>query len=198
MAAPPDPDKLAAERQILQELEGAPLTTRWGGYLKFIGPGYLQSAMTLGSGTAASSLFAGAVFGYDLLWVAPVGMMLGILAMGAVSHQTLSTGERVLPAMARHAHPVVAWGFALAAMVASIVWHFPQYNLAAASLVEDLEGTAAGRHHAGSPALLPCSRCPDSRQNATASYHPGRTDSGQQSVKPPCPASPTPGLLMQW
>ena len=47
-------------------------------------------------------------------------MLLGILAMGAVSHQTLSTGERVLPAMAKHAHPVVAWGFALAAMVAAV------------------------------------------------------------------------------
>ena len=136
MAAPPDPEKLAAERQQLQELDGAPRGKRWGGYLKFIGPGYLQSAMTLGGGTAASSLFAGAVFGYELLWVAPVGMLLGILAMGAVSHQTLSTGERVLPAMAKHAHPVVAWGFALAAMVASIVWHFPQYNLAAFSLVD--------------------------------------------------------------
>ena len=136
MAAPPDPVQLEAEKQLLSELESAPRTKRWGGYLKFIGPGYLQSAMTLGSGTAASSLFAGAVFGYDLLWVAPVGMLLGILAMGAVSHQTLSTGERVLPAMAKHAHPVIAWGFALAAMVASIVWHFPQYNLAAASLVD--------------------------------------------------------------
>jgi Mn2+/Fe2+ NRAMP family transporter len=136
MAAPPDPQKLAAEKQVLANLDGAPRLQRWGGYLKFIGPGYLQSAMTLGSGTAASSLFAGAVFGYDLLWVAPIGMLLGMLAMGAVSHQTLSTGERVLPAMARHTHPALAWGFAIAAMVASIVWHFPQYNLAAASLVD--------------------------------------------------------------
>ena len=136
MATPPDPQRLAAEKDLLRELEHAPVAKRWRGYMKFIGPGYMQSAMTLGSGTAASSLFAGAVFGYDLLWVAPIGMLLGILAMGAVSHQTLSTGERVLPAMAKHAHPVVAWGFALAAMVASIVWHFPQYNLAAFSLVD--------------------------------------------------------------
>lgn len=136
MAAPPDPDKLAAERQLLQELEGAPLTKRWGGYLKFIGPGYLQSAMTLGSGTAASSLFAGAVFGYDLLWVAPVGMLLGVLVMGVVSHQTLSTGRRVLPAMAEHAGKPLAAGFALAAMLASIIWHFAQYNLGASVVVD--------------------------------------------------------------
>ena len=43
-------------------------------YLKLLGPGYLQSAMTLGGGTASASLFAGAVFGYQLLWVAPVAM----------------------------------------------------------------------------------------------------------------------------
>ena len=136
MSAPPDPDQLAAERDLLRELEHAPVGKRWSGYLKFIGPGYLQSAMTLGSGTAASSLFAGAVFGYELLWVAPVGMLLGVLVMSVVSHQTLSTGQRVLPAMAEHAGKPLAWGFALAAMIASIVWHFPQYNLAAASLVD--------------------------------------------------------------
>ncbi|HEB51787.1 MAG TPA: hypothetical protein ENI87_00890 [bacterium] len=136
MASPPDSAQIATEKELLRELEHASPGKRWRGYLKLIGPGYLQSAMTLGSGTAASSLFAGAMFGYDLLWVAPVGMLLGVLVMGVVSHQTLSTGERVLPAMARHAHPVIAWGFALAALLASIVWHLPQYNLAAGVLVD--------------------------------------------------------------
>lgn len=136
MATPPDPGKLAAEKDLLRELEHAPPTKRWLGYLKFIGPGYLQSAMTLGSGTAASSLFAGAVFGYSLLWVAPLGMLLGILVMGVVSHQTLSTGQRMLPAMSTHAGKWLAFGFAIAAMLASIVWHFAQYNLAASVLVD--------------------------------------------------------------
>ncbi|MCB9878117.1 MAG: Nramp family divalent metal transporter [Planctomycetes bacterium] len=134
MATPPDPAKLEQEKATLRELDRAPLGRRWAGYLKFIGPGYLQSAMTLGSGTAMSSLFAGAVFGYQLLWVAPLGMLLGIVVMGVVSHQTLSTGQRVLPAMSTHAGKWLAGAFALAAVVASIVWHFPQYNLAAASL----------------------------------------------------------------
>lgn len=136
MASPPDPAQLEAEKNLLRELEHASVGKRWAGYLKFIGPGYLQSAMTLGSGTAASSLFAGAVFGYDLLWVAPLGMLIGILVMGVVSHQTLSTGQRVLPAMATHASKTLAWGFAIAAVIASIVWHFPQYNLAAAVLTD--------------------------------------------------------------
>lgn len=136
MATPPDPQRLAEEEATLRELEAAPVAKRWRGYMRFLGPGYLQSAMTLGSGTAASSLFAGAVFGYELLWVAPVGMLLGILALGAISHQTLSTGKPTLPAMAKHAHPSLAWGFAIAAVLASIVWHFAQYNLAASALVD--------------------------------------------------------------
>ncbi|HIE69511.1 MAG TPA: hypothetical protein EYP98_04750 [Planctomycetes bacterium] len=144
MATPPDPAQLEAEKDLLRELEHAPVGKRFFGYLKFIGPGYMQSAMTLGSGTAASSLFAGAVFGYDLLWVAPLGMLLGILVMGVVSHQTLSTGQRMLPAMSTHAGKWVAFGFAMAAMLASIVWHFAQYNLAASVLVDATETIGIG------------------------------------------------------
>ncbi len=136
MATAPDPAQIAAERELLTEIDARPLPGRLRGYLKFVGPGYLQSAMTLGSGTAASSLFAGAVFGYELLWVAPVGMLIGVLVMAVIAHQTLSTGARPLPAMARHAGAPLAWGFAAAAVLASIVWHFPQYNLAAAVLVD--------------------------------------------------------------
>jgi manganese transport protein len=48
-------------------------------YLHTLGPGYMQSAMTLGGGSAFAALFAGAAFGYQLLWVAPLGMFLGLL-----------------------------------------------------------------------------------------------------------------------
>lgn len=136
MAHPPDPEALRREAAALDALAQQPLPTRLGGYLRLIGPGYLQSAMTLGAGTASSSLFAGAVFGYELLWVAPVAMLLGIVMLMALAHQTLSTGLRPLPAMARFAGRPIAIGFAGGALLASIVWHFPQYNLAAGSLVD--------------------------------------------------------------
>ena len=138
----PDPAALAAEREHLAALESRPLLARTGGYLRLIGPGYLQSAMTLGGGTAASALFAGAIFGYALLWVAPVAMIFGIIMLAAVSYQTLSTGERPFAAMSRYAGPFFAWGWALGALVASIIWHFPQYNLAAGVLVD--MGSVAG------------------------------------------------------
>jgi Mn2+/Fe2+ NRAMP family transporter len=99
-----------------------------------MGPGYLQSAMTLGGGTAFASIFAGAAFGYRLLWVAPVGMLLGIIVLSAVAHQTLSTGANPLQAMRTHAGGFFAYGWAIAAILSSIIWQFAQYALASAML----------------------------------------------------------------
>ncbi len=47
MSHPPDPEKLAAERELLTELESATPLRRTRGFLKLTGPGYMQSAMTL-------------------------------------------------------------------------------------------------------------------------------------------------------
>ncbi|MEZ6196664.1 MAG: divalent metal cation transporter [Planctomycetota bacterium] len=135
-------DAAARERELLRSVESAPWPRRWRVYLGLVGPGFLQSAMTLGGGTAVASLFAGAAFGYRLLWVAPVAMLLGCAMLSAVSWQTLSTGARPFEAMARHAGRPLAWAWAIGALVASIVWHFPQYALAGA-VVSDL-GDLAG------------------------------------------------------
>jgi len=134
MQRPPDPQQLAREAQWLEELDRGPFLARLRGWLSLSGPGYLQSAMTLGAGTATSSLFAGAMFGYDLLWVAPLGMVLGVVMFAAISHQTLSTGLRPLPAMARYAGRPFAVLWAAGALIASVVWHVPQYTLATGSL----------------------------------------------------------------
>lgn len=100
-----------------------------------MGPGYMQSAMTLGGGTAFSAIFAGAAFGYDLLWVAPVGMLLGIIVLAAVAHQTLSTDAEPFEAMRRHAGSFFAYGWGIAAILSSIIWQFAQYALAASMLL---------------------------------------------------------------
>jgi len=136
MAIPPDPEELARERELLTELDSKGWFERTTAYLKFAGPGYLQSAFTLGGGTAAASLFAGAAFGYELLWVAPVAMALGLIMLSAVAYQTLSTGLRPFDAMRRFAGAPFAWAWALGALLSSIIWHFPQYSLASAVLVD--------------------------------------------------------------
>ena len=118
----------------LQALNAKPWPKRTMGYLHLMGPGFMQSAMTLGGGTAFASIFAGAAFGYDLIWVAPVAMLLGIIVLAAVAHQTLSTDMDPFQAMRQYAGPFFAWGWAISGIVSSIIWQFAQYALAAAML----------------------------------------------------------------
>ena len=141
MVSPPDPAALAEERAWLAENDAKPRLGRWAGYLRKGGPGYLQSALTLGGGSASASLFAGAAFGYQLLWVAPTAMLIGMVMMMAIAHQTLSTGMRPFEAMRTYAGVKFAYGWAIGAMLASIIWHFSQYALASV-LVTEIAATA--------------------------------------------------------
>ncbi len=113
MVSPPDPAALVKERAWLAVNDAKPRAGRWLGYLSKGGPGYLQSALTLGGGSASASLVAGAVFGYQLLWVAPMGMLIGMIMMMAIAHQTLSTGMRPFEAMRVHAGAFFAYGWAI-------------------------------------------------------------------------------------
>jgi manganese transport protein len=136
MAHPPDPAGLAEERAALAAAAHAPITSRLRTYGSMVGPGYLQSAMTLGGGTATSALFSGAIFGYALLWVAPLGVLAGVIMLSAVAWQTLSTGMRPLAAMQRFAGRPIAAAWALGALLASVIWHFSHYALASAVVVD--------------------------------------------------------------
>lgn len=122
------------EEAFLDGLEGKGTFRRGLAYLSRGGPGYLQSAMTLGGGTAMSSIYAGRMFGYDLLWVAPAGMIIGVLMLGALARLTLGDESRPYESMSRHAGRGFALAWAIGALLASVIWHFPQYSLAGAAL----------------------------------------------------------------
>ncbi|MBL7132960.1 MAG: divalent metal cation transporter [Phycisphaerae bacterium] len=143
MVSADDPERLAEEKTHLADLARKPLLVRWAGYARMTGPGWLQSAMTLGGGSAAASLTIGALFGYQLLWVQPIAMVLGVIMLSAMSYQTLSTRARPFGVMKRFVHPSVAWAWALATLVATVIWHFPQYALAA-GMVDDMVKTGTG------------------------------------------------------
>ena len=81
------------------------------------GPGWLQGAMTLGGGSAITSLSIGAMFGFEFLWVQPVAIIIGCIMLFALAHQTLSTGQRPFVAMKEHLSPGLAWLWAIAARV---------------------------------------------------------------------------------
>ncbi len=57
-----DPAQLKRDTETLLALEQQPLATRLRGYFKLTGPAWMQSAMTLGAGSAAASVVARARF----------------------------------------------------------------------------------------------------------------------------------------
>ena len=131
MTAKWDPEKLQRDTAELEALAQKPFLPRAAGYIKRTGPGLLQSAMTLGAGSATASVLAGASFGYKLLWVQPVAMFLGVMMLAALGNIVLSTGERPYKSFGRESSKILVFLWALGTIMASIIWHFPQYGLAA-------------------------------------------------------------------
>jgi Mn2+/Fe2+ NRAMP family transporter len=126
-----DPEALEREKTRLKEIDSRPgLLRRWRGYWSLSGPGWVQSALTLGAGSAGSSIFAGAVFGYDLLWVQPVAMFLGVVVFAAIGHQLLVTQARPYDVFRKKLHPALAFAWGGVVLLSSIIWQFPQYALA--------------------------------------------------------------------
>src|SRR3972149_5539443 len=130
-----DAQALEAERVYIQEVDGRPsLIGRWRGYWRLTGPGWLQSAIPLGAGSAGSTILAGAAFGYKLLWVNPLAMFLGVVVFAAIGRQTLLTHARPYDVFRKRLHPALALFWGLTVFLSSIVWQFPQYSLGTAVL----------------------------------------------------------------
>ncbi len=129
MASKWDPEKTKQEEAHLIDLNQQPFGKRIRGYFKMTGPAWMQSAMTLGAGSAAASVVAGAFFGYELLWVQPIAMFLGVFMMAALGNIVLTKGERGFEIVKRELHPSIAFFWALATIVSTIIWHFGQYAL---------------------------------------------------------------------
>ena len=138
-----DSQSLAQERQYLAQLANQNIFRRWYGYFTLTGPGWLQSALTLGSGSAIVSIYAGATQQYSLLWVQPLAMLLGLIMLDAIAHQTLATGQRPFGVIKMFLHPSIAWLWAFGALAVTVIWHFPQYALAA-GMTEDIVKAATG------------------------------------------------------
>lgn len=131
-------DRVAEERAMIVEAraqgKGATMLT----YAKLSGPGWLQSALTLGGGSLASSLYLGVLAGVSMMWLQPLAMILGIIMLSAISYVTLSTGERPFRAINRHISPIAGWGWLLASLAANMVWALPQYSLCYGVLEKNL------------------------------------------------------------
>ncbi|MGH7202263.1 MAG: divalent metal cation transporter, partial [Planctomycetaceae bacterium] len=133
-----DPARIQRDRETLQRgKERGVLGTLWA-YTRLSGPGWLQSAITLGGGTLAGSLYLGVLAGYGLMWLQPLAMILGIVMLSAIGYATLSTGQRPFAALNRHVNPLLGWAWALATLMANLIWCMPQFALGTAAIQQNL------------------------------------------------------------
>ncbi|MEX0689228.1 MAG: divalent metal cation transporter [Pirellulales bacterium] len=136
--AGPSPDALSRDRELLEAARGRGSLATLAAFVKLSGPGWLQSAITLGGGSLAGSLYLGVLGGYELLWLQPLMMILGIVMLSAIAYVTLSTGEKPFGAINRHLSPVLGWGWLIAASMANLVWAMPQFSLGTAAIQQNL------------------------------------------------------------
>ena len=137
MNTPTPPAGLSEEQALLEARRRGGLALMLS-YLRLSGPGWMQSALTLGGGSLSSSLYLGVLAGTSLLWLQPLAMVLGIVMLSAIGYVTTSTGAPPFQAVNRQVNPVLGWGWALASLLASLVWSMPQYSLATAVVQQNL------------------------------------------------------------
>ena len=123
---------------LLRSIAHEPLRKRLPVYFKLSGPGWLQSALTLGGASLSGSLYLGVIGGFGLLWLQPLAMLMGIVMLCAVGYVTMATGRRPLEAINEFVNPVLGYAWAAASFLASIVWAMPQYSLSIGVLRQNL------------------------------------------------------------
>ncbi|EMI58042.1 divalent metal cation transporter [Rhodopirellula sallentina] len=134
--AAPSNDSVRSDRALLLEAqrEGKQLSA----FVKLSGPGWLQSATTLGGGSLAGSLFLGVLGGTSLLWLQIVAITMGVIMLSAISYVTLSTGRRPFEAINREINPALGWGWLIATAMANMIWCMPQFSLCYDALDKNL------------------------------------------------------------
>lgn len=126
------------QREMLAAVEGKGLFAKLGTFTRLSGPGWLQSAITLGGGSLAGALFLGALGGTSMLWLQLVAIVLGVIMLSAISYVTLSTGRRPFEAINTEINPALGWGWLIATSLANMIWCMPQFSLAYDALDRNL------------------------------------------------------------
>ncbi len=141
-----DIDQAAVEQEAaeLAEVNKKPFFQRFGYYAKKSGPGWLQAAITLGGGSLAGAMYLGVFMGYNMMWLQPLAMIIGVVMLSAIAYVTLSTGERPFHAIKSHVSPVLAWAWIIATLMANIVWCMPQFSLGTAAIQQNILGMESG------------------------------------------------------
>ena len=137
-------EKTFRDREILAAAQAKGAGSTMAAYLRLSGPGWLQSAITLGGGSLGSALYLGMIGGTDLLWVQLVAIIAGVVMLSAISYVTLSTGKRPFPAINQYINPVLGVGWITATILANMIFILPQFSLCYDAIDKNLGGNLSG------------------------------------------------------
>jgi Mn2+/Fe2+ NRAMP family transporter len=122
--------KVFRDREILTTAQARGRVATLGAYFRLSGPGWLQSAITLGGSTLTATLYLGAIGGMSMLWVNFTAIFIGVIMLSAISYITLSTGRRPYAAINEFINPVLGVGWISATLLANMIFIMAQYSLA--------------------------------------------------------------------
>lgn len=122
-------NKTFRDREILSHAqERGPFSTL-GAYFRLSGPGWLQSAITLGGGSLGGALYLGVIGGSSMLWLQMLAIIIGVIMLSAISYVTLSTGKRPYGAINEYVNPVLGVAWITATILANMIFILPQFSL---------------------------------------------------------------------
>lgn len=130
--------KIYRDRQILTEAHERGVGATGLAFLKLSGPGWLQSAITLGGGSLLGALYLGMLSGTSMLWLQLVAIVIGVIMLSAISYVTLSTNVRPYKAINEYVNPVLGVGWLTATILANMIWIIPQFSLCYDALDKNL------------------------------------------------------------
>ncbi len=122
-------DKTFRDREILSDAQNRGTGATMFAFLRLSGPGWLQSAITLGGGSLIGALFLGVLGGTSMLWLQLVAITIGVIMLSAISYVTLSTNKRPYAAINEYVNPVLGVGWITATILANMIWIIPQFAL---------------------------------------------------------------------
>lgn len=133
-------NKVAENRELLVTAQARGGLSLLAAYTRLSGPGWLQSAITLGGGSLTGALFLGVLGGTNMLWLQLIAIIMGVIMLSAISYVTLSTGKRPFQAINESINPVLGCGWLLATSAANMIWCMPQFSLSYDALDKNLTG----------------------------------------------------------
>ena len=122
-------DKTFRDREILQQAHEKGTGATLLAFLRLSGPGWLQSAITLGGGSLVGALYLGMLAGTSMLWLQLVAIAIGVIMLSAIAYVTLSTNVRPYQAINDYVNPVLGVGWVGATILANMIWIIPQFGL---------------------------------------------------------------------